>query len=233
VQRQKKQQKLKATQAQSHDVVPAEVEANSKQAQTLKASTENITHSAVNDKKAQVAAAIAKAKAKKQANAKLEKNTNKTVTDENDKVDAEIAFETPQTISPNDQQVQINDDKKQRIAAAIAKAKKKSKAKKQAQPLITQILGTDDKELNKTVTKSSFEVDSDEPGCSKNANEKTELTNDTASNDLIGNDIDINNNLNTSTHYKTDEKSARIAATIAKAKAKKKAKQAQLENKQS
>jgi electron transport complex protein RnfC len=155
------------------------------------------------------------------------------VTDENDKVDAEIAFETPQTISPNDQQVQINDDKKQRIAAAIAKAKKKSKAKKQGQPLITQILGTDDIELNKTVTKSSFEVDSDEPGCSKNANEKTELTNDTASNDLIGNDIDINNNLNTSTHYKTDEKSARIAATIAKAKAKKKAKQAQLENKQS
>ncbi len=99
--------------------------------------------------------------------------------------------------------------------------------------MLTQRLDTDDIELNKTVTKSSVEVDSDEPGCSKNANKKTELTNDTASNDSIGNNRDINNNLSKSTQHKTDEKSARIAATIAKAKAKKKAKQEQLENKQS
>jgi electron transport complex protein RnfC len=174
---------------------------------------------------------LLKPRQKKQA--KLEKNNNKTATDENDKVDMEIAFEAAQTISPNDQQAQINDDKKQRIAAAIAKAKKKSKAKNKSKPLLTQRLDIDDIELNKSVTKSLVEVDSNEPGCNKNANKKTELTNDTASNDSIGNDRDINNNPNNSTQHKTDEKSARIAATIAKAKAKKKAKQAQLENKQS
>jgi electron transport complex protein RnfC len=132
VPKQKKQQKLKATQVESNDVASAKVKTDSSQAPTFKATTENITPSAVNDKKALVAAAIAKAKAKKQANAKLEKNSNKTTTDENDKVDTEIVLQTPKIISSNIEKTLINDDKSAKIAAAIAKAKAKKK-EKQAQ----------------------------------------------------------------------------------------------------
>jgi electron transport complex protein RnfC len=128
----KKQQKLKATQVESNDVASAKVKTDSSQAPTLKATTEHITPSAVNDKKALVAAAIAKAKAKKQANAKLEKNSNKTTTDENDKVDTEMVLQTPKIISSNVEKTLINDDKSAKIAAAIAKAKAKKK-EKQAQ----------------------------------------------------------------------------------------------------
>jgi electron transport complex protein RnfC len=226
----KKQQKLKA--AQTSDVASVEVTTGSNQtAQNLNVTTENTTSPAVNDKKSQVAAAIAKAKAKKQANAKLDKNNNKTTTDENGKVDKGSVLQAPQTILPNAQQTLKNDEKKQRIAKAIAKAKEKSKTKKQVQPVLTQRLDVDDIETNKTFTNSSVYVDSSEPSYSKNGNKKTELTNDTVSNDSIGNDRD--NSQSNSTKNKTDDKSVSIAAAIAKAKAKKKAKQAQLENKQS
>jgi electron transport complex protein RnfC len=225
----KKQQKIKA--AQTPDVASVEVTTGSNQtAQNLNVTTENTTSPAVNDKKSQVAAAIAKAKAKKQANAKLDENNNKTTTDENGKVNKGSVLQAPQTILPNAQQTLKNDEKKQRIAKAIAKAKEKSKTKKQVQPVLTQRLDVDDIETNKTFTNASVYVDSSEPSYSKNGNKKTELTNDTVSNDSIGNE---DNSQSNSTKNKTDDKSVRIAAAIAKAKAKKKAKQAQLENKQS
>jgi electron transport complex protein RnfC len=173
---------------------------------------------------------LLKPRPKKQANAKLDENNNKTTTDENGKVDKGSVLQAPQTILPNAQQTLKNDEKKQRIAKAIAKAKEKSKTKKQVQPVLTQRLDIDDIETNKTFTNASVYVDSSEPSYSKNGNKKTELTNDTVSNDSIGNE---DNSQSNSTKNKTDDKSVRIAAAIAKAKAKKKAKQAQLENKQS
>jgi len=82
------------------------------------------------DKKAKVAAAIAKAKAKKRATestsvkAKIESHNNKSIEDEKEHASSE------QKTAPNDvkDSVQVN-DKKAKIAAAVAKAKARKSAK--------------------------------------------------------------------------------------------------------
>ncbi|WP_077338769.1 electron transport complex subunit RsxC [Pseudocolwellia agarivorans] len=147
------------------------------------------------DKKAKVAATIAKAKAKKLAKENTAKETPSTVTEESDAPAAETVkvpdvVETPKLTEAT---VANEDDKKAKIAATIAKAKAKKLAKENTA-----------KETPSTVTEES-----DAPAA------ETVKTPDVVETPKVT-EANVKN---------VDDKKAKIAATIAKAKAKKLAKE--------
>ncbi|WP_076419739.1 electron transport complex subunit RsxC [Colwellia sp. UCD-KL20] len=149
------------------------------------------------DKKAKVAATIAKAKAKKLAKENAAKEVPSTVTKESD-VPAAETVKTPDVVETTkvteaNANVTNEDDKKAKIAATIAKAKAKKLAKENTA-----------KEVPSTVTKES-DVPTAETVKTPDVVETTKVTEANVTNE--------------------DDKKAKIAATIAKAKAKKLAKE--------
>ncbi|PKG84584.1 electron transport complex subunit RsxC [Colwellia sp. 75C3] len=163
----------------------------------------------VDDKKAKIAAAVAKAKAKK-----LSKNAEVTDTDkvtDNTLADKTVAEKT----------VNI-DDKKAKVAAAIAKAKSKAlaKANAKAESLNEEKIAANN--VSATVTSNVTPTDHS-PSNSAQAIPEDIVVTENAENSDSKNQ---NESLAESTPTPAMDKKAKIAAAIAKAKAKKKLKEA-------
>ncbi|MBB1317062.1 electron transport complex subunit RsxC [Shewanella sp. SR43-4] len=146
----------------------------------------NVAH--VDDKKAKIAAAVAKAKAKKAALA-----NESAATDNPAEPDSAVAAEAINSPSATDSSINAApvDDKKAKIAAAVAKAKAKKAA------LANELTQTDESAVSSTVVNQAIKTASD-----------VDMTNSEAP---------------------IDDKKAKIAAAVAKAKAKKLANSAKQE----
>jgi electron transport complex protein RnfC len=202
--RAKAKKKLKAEAANK---VPSNTESVS---DTLKSKPEkeqetNTQQPSVDDKKAKIAAAIAKAKAKKLANSTEVSGSDKsTVNSLDEKAVVEKAVNT--------------EDKKAKVAAAIAKAKSKALAKAKTEADASN-------EVNIKTNESSGDVNSNSTTIDENSSQVSQATQE---NIVANNTENINSNASladTKSNAATDKKS-KIAAAIAKAKAKKKLKEA-------
>ncbi|CAD5284034.1 putative 4Fe-4S ferredoxin-type protein fused with unknown protein [Alteromonas sp. 38] len=162
--------------------------------------TENVS-TAADDKKAQVAAAIARAKAKKAARQQQDKSSTEVIRSDLPHSQAK------EEVSESASSTQLQDEKKARVAAAIAKAKaKKAELQKQQNrgDLKTPKTASDDAEA--TVEAKASRIDTE--------HEKLlERPNSSADN--------AEKEPNNETTNTADDKKARIAAAVAKAKAKK------------
>ncbi len=159
----------------------------------------------VGDKKAKIAAAIAKAKAKKLAKStEITESDKATVNCISEKAVVEKAVNT--------------DDKKARVAAAIAKAKAKNKAlaKANAKAVDEQSIETNESSADGNSNSTKTDGNSSQP--SQVAQENT-VANKT-------DNISSNPSLAGSKSNAAMDKKSKIAAAIAKAKAKKKLKEA-------
>ena len=155
--------------------------------------TPSVTNSSINaapidDKKAKIAAAVAKAKAKKAALA-----NESAATDNPAEPDSAVAAEAINSPIATDSSINAApvDDKKAKIAAAVAKAKAKKAA------LANELTQTDESAVSSTVVNQAIKTASD-----------VDMTNSEAP---------------------IDDKKAKIAAAVAKAKAKKLANSAKQE----
>ena len=203
----KKAQKLKesASEAPKSDEVFSESQstAHTDQQATetqVENQAENVS-TAADDKKAQVAAAIARAKAKKAARQQLDESSAEV-----------IGSDLPQSqakeeASTSASSTQLQDEKKARVAAAIAKAKaKKAELQKQQSrgDLKAPKTASDDAEGTVEAKASHIDTEHEKPLERPNSS--------------VDNVEKASNNETTNT---ADDKKARIAAAVAKAKAKK------------
>ncbi|MFK3976650.1 electron transport complex subunit RsxC [Shewanella vesiculosa] len=155
---------------------------------TPSATDSSINVAPVDDKKAKIAAAVAKAKAKKAALA-----NESAATDNPAEPDSAVAAEAINSPIATDSSINAApvDDKKAKIAAAVAKAKAKKAA------LANELTQTDESAVSSTVVNQAIKTASD-----------VDMTNSEAP---------------------IDDKKAKIAAAVAKAKAKKLANSAKQE----
>ena len=203
----KKAQKLKesASEAPKSDEVFSESQSTAQTDQQatetqVENQAENVS-TAADDKKAQVAAAIARAKAKKAARQQLDESSAEV-----------IGSDLPQSqakeeASTSASSTQLQDEKKARVAAAIAKAKaKKAELQKQQSrgDLKAPKTASDDAEGTVEAKASHIDTEHEKPLERPNSS--------------VDNVEKASNNETTNT---ADDKKARIAAAVAKAKAKK------------
>ena len=161
----------------------------------------------VDDKKAKIAAAIAKAKAKK-----LAKSTEVTESDKaagNSIGEKAVVEKTVNT-----------EDKKAKVAAAIAKAKSKALAKAKAK---TEAEASN--EVNIKTNESNGDVNSNSTTIDENSSQPSQATQENIG-ESKAEDINSNVSLADSKSNAAMDKKSKIAAAIAKAKAKKKLKEA-------
>ncbi|WP_421134725.1 electron transport complex subunit RsxC [Alteromonas sp. A079] len=152
----------------------------------------------VNDKKAQVAAAIARAKAKKAANAKANQTTDTQPM-------------PAASVSTDESRESIEDEKKAKVAAAIARAKaKKAAAADAATPLESQ-----------PNVNESDETAQDKKARIAAAVAKAKAKKAAQSTTVEESRSEDASNSQNKTNDKDAQKQARIAAAVAKAKAKK------------
>ncbi|WP_137226981.1 electron transport complex subunit RsxC [Shewanella sp. MEBiC00475] len=177
----------------------------------------------INDKKAQIAAAVARAKAKKAALANESTQPDSMAVDDANKPLNET--NSTETATPGD-------DRKAKIAAAVAKAKAKKAA------LANESAPTSSKLDSDKTTKASTDaevIDTSDPVDDKKARIAAAIAKAKAKKAALANEsapisVVLNNNTTIQTSTKVevidtsdliDDKKARIAAAVAKAKAKK------------
>ena len=182
----------KQTEPQDKKAKVAAAVAEAKAKKLAQKNDEASNQSKPQDKKAKVAAAVAKAKAKKLA----QKNAESAVeVEESSSIPtADAPSETINTVVvKNTENANDIDDKKARIAKAVAKAKAKKQAGQESSP-------ADKKTAN-----------NDQGETQANVNENSSVENDSVAKDTAENATEA-----------VDDKKIKIAAAIAKAKAKKK-----------
>ena len=213
----KKAQKLNETAADtpkaavdlSESQTTTQIEQDAPESQTESPADSKIenTNTPADDKKAQIAAAIARAKAKKAA--RQQQNNSST-----EVVGSELPQSQPkEDASDTVSSTQLQDEKKARVAAAIAKAKaKKAELQKQQKrgDLETPKPASTDAEATIEPKADLINIQSEKP-----------LDKPSSSDDRVEKEA------NSETTSNADDKKARIAAAVAKAKAKKRLAEAQ------
>ncbi len=172
----------------------------------------DLTTDVANDQKSQVSAAIARAKAKK----KLKAEAVNTPLDDNSIINKAVTATIEQDKITVIQPSSV-DDKKAKIAAAIAKAKAKKLAK------ADETSNTDEVSENRGAEKTVSANDKKEKIAAAIAKAKAKKL---AKSDDTSNTVNTSENSVVEKAVSSDDKKAKIAATIAKAKAKNKLKKA-------